>query len=108
MIVAELIRQLKELSAGERETVARLFRELETPTVPVAGNSIGTSASGSGNWPDFGARLKRIYGSKVIADGEVEVTLKWTIRGSWLMSSTGKSGAKSWLPFAPVATKPPS
>ena len=68
MSATELIKQLKALPAREREAFARLFHELETPTVPVVGNGNGASASGPGNWPDFGARLKRIYGSKVVAD----------------------------------------
>lgn len=66
MSATELIEQLKALSAKEREAFARLFRELERPTSPSAVN--GNSVSSSGNWPDFGARLKRIYGNKVVAD----------------------------------------
>jgi hypothetical protein len=80
MSVTELIEQLKALSAREREAFVRLFRELESPTVPVAGNGSGASASGSGNWPDFGARLKRIYGNKVVADSEAVISYA---RGDW-------------------------
>ena len=80
MSVTELIEQLKALSAGEREAFARLFHELETPTVPVAGNGNGASASSPGNWPDFGARLKRIYGNKVVADSEAVISYA---RGDW-------------------------
>ena len=80
MSVTELIEQLKALSAREREAFARLFHELETPTVPMAGNGNGASRSGSGNWPDFGARLKRIYGNKVVADSEAVITYA---RGDW-------------------------
>ena len=71
MSAAELIEQLKALSAREREAFARLFHELEEPAGTV-GN--GNTASGSGNWPDFGARLKRIYGSKVVADSEAVIS----------------------------------
>jgi hypothetical protein len=78
MSVTELIEQLKALPAGDREAFARLFHQLERPTVPTAGN--GNSASGSGNWPDFGARLKRIYGNKVVADSEAVISYA---RGDW-------------------------
>ncbi len=80
MSVTELIEQLKALSAREREAFARLFRELESPTVPVAGNGSGASAVDSGNWPDFGARLKRSYGNKVVADSEAVISYA---RGDW-------------------------
>ena len=78
MSATELIEQLKALPAREREAFVRLFRELEKPTSPSAGN--GNSASGSGNWPDFGARLKRIYGNKVVADSEAVISYA---RGDW-------------------------
>ena len=78
MSASELIEQLKALSPSDREAFARLFHELETPTVPAAGN--GNGASGSGNWPDFGARLKRIYGSKVVADSKAVISYA---RGDW-------------------------
>ena len=74
MSATELIEQLKALSAREREAFARLFHELETPTVPGAGNGNGASACGAGNWPDFGARLKRIYANKVVADSEAVIS----------------------------------
>lgn len=82
MSATELIEQLKALSAKERDAFARLFRELEKPTVSAAGNGNGNGASapGSGNWPDFGARLKRIYGNKVVADSEAVISYA---RGDW-------------------------
>jgi hypothetical protein len=80
MSATELLEQLKALSAREREAFARLFRELDTPTVPVGGNGNDASASGPGNWPDFGARLKRIFGSKVVADRETVISYA---RGDW-------------------------
>ena len=46
MSVTELIDQLKALSAMEREAFARLFHELERPTVPVAGNDMELAHSG--------------------------------------------------------------
>jgi len=78
MSATELIERLRALSAWEQEVFARLFRELEKPTSPAAGN--GDAASGSGNWPDFGARLKRIYGNKVVADSEAVISYA---RGDW-------------------------
>ena len=80
MSTAELIEQLKALPASEREAFARLFHELETGTIPAAGNANGKGASGSGDWPDFGARLKRIYGNKVVADSETVISYA---RGDW-------------------------
>jgi hypothetical protein len=80
MSTTELIEQLKALSASEREAFARLFHELEKPTVPAEGNGNGAPASGLGNWPDFGARLKRIYGNKVVADSEAVISYA---RGDW-------------------------
>ncbi|MGA2436749.1 MAG: hypothetical protein ABSG25_15850 [Bryobacteraceae bacterium] len=80
MSATELIEQLKALPARERKAFARLFHELETPHVPAAGKGNGAPASGSGNWPDFGARLKRIYGNKVVADSEAVISYA---RGDW-------------------------
>jgi hypothetical protein len=71
MSATELIEKLKSLPTREQEVFARLFHELETPTVSTGGN--GNGASVSGNWPDFGARLKRIYGEKVVADSEAVI-----------------------------------
>ena len=79
MSATDLIEQLKALPSREREAFARLFRESEKPTVQTAGNGNGASAPGSGNWPDFGARLKRIYGNKA-ADSEAVTSYA---RGDW-------------------------
>lgn len=78
MSATELIEQLKALPAWEREAFARLFRELEKPTVQTVGN--GASAPGSANRPDFGTRLKRIYVDKVVADSESVISYA---RGDW-------------------------
>ena len=80
MSASELIDQLKALSASEREAFARLFHKLETPTAKAASSGNGAPASGSGNWPDFGPRLKRIYGDKVAADSESVISYA---RGDW-------------------------
>lgn len=68
MKAAELIEQIKTLSPEERDSFARLFRELEKPTIQR--ESSGNGASGPAKWADFGERLKRIYGNKVIADSQ--------------------------------------
>lgn len=78
MSATELIEQLKALSAKEREAFARLFHELQKPAGPAAGN--GNTPPGSANWPDFGARLKHIYGNKVVADSEAVISYA---RGDW-------------------------
>ncbi|SPF46593.1 hypothetical protein SBA1_660005 [Candidatus Sulfotelmatobacter kueseliae] len=78
MSATELIEHLKALPAREREAFARLFHELEIPSLPVGGK--GNGASASGNWPDFGARLKRIYGSKVVPASEAVISYA---RGDW-------------------------
>ena len=80
MSATELIEQLKALPAREREAFARLFHEFERPTVPVGGNGDGAPTSGSGKWPDFVARLKRIYGSTVVADSKAVISYA---RGDW-------------------------
>ncbi len=78
MSATQLIKQLKALSASERDSFARLFQELQTPTAQAEAD--GGVASGSGDWPDFGARLKRIYGNKVVADSEAVISYT---RGDW-------------------------
>ena len=79
MSTTELIEQLKALPASEREAFARLFHEVEKSTVPAPCH--GNGAPGAGHWPDFGARHKRIYGNKVVADSESVISLA---RGDWL------------------------
>ncbi len=78
MSTIELIEQLKAMSASEREAFARPFHELEKATAPAARK--GNGASGAGNWPGFGARLQRIYGSKVVADSKAVISYA---RGDW-------------------------
>jgi len=78
MSAVEIIKLLNALPASEREEFTRLFREMEKPAVSREGDKNG--ASGSGNWPDFGARLKRIYGDKVAADSEAVISYA---RGEW-------------------------
>ena len=76
MSATELIEQLKAMSDREREAFARLFHELEVPKAPADGNG----ASNAGNWPEFGARLQRIYGNKIVADSQAVISYA---RGDW-------------------------
>jgi hypothetical protein len=69
MSAIELIRAIEGvIPQGAGGVRAPFFTNLQTPTRPAAGN--GNTASGSGNWPDFGERLKRIYGTRVVAGSE--------------------------------------
>lgn len=72
MSATELIEKVKALPAAEQEAFARLFRQLAKRGVPVVRNA-GNQAPKTTR-PDFGARLKRIYGEKVVADSEVVVS----------------------------------
>jgi hypothetical protein len=73
-----VVEQLKALPATEWDAFSRLFRSLEAAAVPAEGN--GKSVSVSGNWSDFGARLKRIYGDKITAESEAVISYA---RGEW-------------------------
>lgn len=76
--MAELIEHLKSLPAEEREAFARRFHELERSAATVDGKGNGGASPAS--WPDFGARLKRIYGDKVVADSKAVIS---SARGDW-------------------------
>lgn len=78
MSASELIEQWKALSPKEREAFARLLRQLEK-AAPLAVSN-GNGGPGSASWPDFGARLKRIYGNKVAADSQGVISYA---RGDW-------------------------
>ncbi len=78
MSASELIEQWKALPPKEREAFARLLRQLEKAAAPAAGD--GNGGPGSASWPDFGARLKRIYGNKVTADSQSVISYA---RGDW-------------------------
>ncbi len=74
MSATELIEQLKALPAGEREAFARLFHELAGAASPETESSEPALGLNSGDGPDFGARLKRIYGDKVAADSDALIS----------------------------------
>ena len=78
MSASELIQQWKALPATERDAFSRLFQELKTLT-PQA-ETCSEASAGAGNWPDFGDRLKRIYGNRVVADSDEASS---HARGDW-------------------------
>ena len=85
MIVARLRQLLPKRYRAEPRVHSGWSAEVDVATfhqegeiAVTAGN--GNGASGSGNWPDFGARLKRIYGNKVVADSEAVISYA---RGDW-------------------------
>lgn len=59
MSATELIKQVASLSPRERTLFEQLFHAMEngTPGLP-----------SQAQWPDFGERLRRIYGDKLAPD----------------------------------------
>lgn len=63
MSATELIKQVASLPPEERTLFERLFQTLESSArAPRTAN--GTE------WPDFGQRLDRIYGTKIAPDSQ--------------------------------------
>jgi hypothetical protein len=60
---AELIKQVAALSQRERTLFDQLFQAMKN------GNCASGPASHS-NWPDFGERLRGIYGDKIAPDSQ--------------------------------------
>ena len=63
MSATELIKQVAALPPQERTLLEQLFQAMEN----------GTSTPGLASqrqWPDFGERLRRIYGDKVAPDSQ--------------------------------------
>jgi hypothetical protein len=63
MSVTELIKQVAALPPRERTLFEQLFHAMKN----------GSHASGPGsqaNWPDFGERLRGIYGDKITPDSQ--------------------------------------
>jgi hypothetical protein len=63
MSVAELIKQVAALPQGERTLFEQLFHAMKN----------GSHAPGSAsqaNWPDFGERLRGIYGDRIAPDSQ--------------------------------------
>jgi hypothetical protein len=63
MSATELIKQVAALPQGERSLFEQLFVAMKN----------GSHAPGPGshsNWPDFGERLRGIYGDKIAPDSQ--------------------------------------
>lgn len=63
MSATELIKQVAALPPQERTLFEQLFRGMESG----AGNP---GLAHQGKWPDFGQRLRDIYGDKVAPDSQ--------------------------------------
>jgi len=63
MSATELIKQVAALSQRERELFEQLFHTMEN------GSRVPGPAVHS-NWPDFGQRLRGIYGDKIVPDSQ--------------------------------------
>jgi hypothetical protein len=63
MSATELIKQVAALPQRERALFEQLFRSMKN-SGPVPG-SVSRS-----NWPDFGERLRGIYGDKIAPDSQ--------------------------------------
>lgn len=63
MSAQELIKQVAALPLQERMLFERLFHTMEN------GDRAGASP-GERNWPDFGERLRRIYGDRIAPDSQ--------------------------------------
>jgi hypothetical protein len=63
MSATELIKQLASLAPRERTLFEQMFHAMERETC------IADQAS-QPRWPDFGERLRRIYGDKVAPDSQ--------------------------------------
>lgn len=66
MSAIELIEQVAALSPQERTLFAELFHAMKN-------GSSGSGPAQSANWPDFGERLRGIYGNKVAPDSQAIV-----------------------------------
>ena len=62
-VVTELIKQVAALPQPERTLFEELFQAMKL------GNRIPAPLSNS-NWPDFGERLRGIYGDKIAPDSQ--------------------------------------
>jgi len=66
MSATELIKQVAALPPQERTLFERLFHAMEKdPHRP--------AVSSQAQWPDFGERLRAIYGGKVVADSQTVI-----------------------------------
>ena len=63
MSATELIKQVASLPPQERTLFAQLLHAMEN-------GARSHDTSSQPNWPDFGERLRRIYGDKVAPDSQ--------------------------------------
>jgi hypothetical protein len=63
MSATELIKQVAALSPREKTLFAELFHTMKN-------GSDGSGPACHSNWPDFGERLRGIYGDKVAPDSQ--------------------------------------
>jgi hypothetical protein len=63
MSATELIKQVAELPQDERALFEQLFHAMKN------GNT-ASGPAGRSNWPDFGDRLRQIYGDKIAPDSQ--------------------------------------
>jgi len=63
MSATELIEQVAALSPRERTLFAELFHAMKN-------GRDGSGPAHASNWPDFGERLRGIYGDKVAPDSQ--------------------------------------
>jgi hypothetical protein len=60
MITAELLEQIKDLSARERRRLVEMLLEFEDDSTPLPASLQRIQ------WPDVEARAKRIFGNKIM------------------------------------------
>lgn len=65
MSAAELIRKMAELPPAERVIFEQLYRAMQNGERTSASDSVAPAS-----WPDFGHRLRQIYGSKITSDSQ--------------------------------------
>ena len=63
MSAIELIKQVADLHQRERTLFEQLFQAMGT-------GSPAADRAGQSNWPDFGERLRAIYGNKIASDSQ--------------------------------------
>lgn len=63
MSAKELIKQVSALSQPERTLFEQLFLAMKN-------GSIAPVQASASNWPDFGERLRGIYGDKIAPDSQ--------------------------------------
>jgi hypothetical protein len=68
MSATDILNELKTLPPGEQAAFARLFRQWQSAALS------SKSGQKAGAWPDFLARLRRIYGDKISGDSQALIS----------------------------------